>query len=146
MKIGTYILIVRLGKKREIRVGKLGAFPFRMGYYFYIGSAFGPGGLNARISRHYRQQKKRHWHIDYLTSEDKIIDVWFSDQEKKHECGWANILEGVSELQYPVPGFGATDCSCLSHLFYSRKKPLFEDYRKLLRSGLARWSPCSSKP
>jgi len=36
------------------------------GYYIYIGSAFGPGGVRARMLRHLRADKPKHWHIDYL--------------------------------------------------------------------------------
>lgn len=50
--IGTYVLVIRLREPQEISVGRLGVFPFHHGYYVYIGSAFGPGGLKARIRRH----------------------------------------------------------------------------------------------
>ena len=136
---GTYILIVRIAKGEEINVGRLGAFFFRRGYYLYVGSAFGPGGVNARIRRHLRSGKKQHWHIDYLTSKGTAVDVWFACHEEKHECVWAEIFEGVPSLEHPVPGFGASDCSCGSHLFYSRQQPLFSDYRNLLYNGIKKW-------
>lgn len=136
---GTYILSIRLRKQQEISVGKLGAFPFNQGYYLYIGSAFGPGGLNARIKRHLQCTKKHHWHIDCLASEETIIDVWFSGDRDKHECRWVNLLEGVPALQNPIPGFGSSDCSCPSHLFYGKNKPIYSQYRELFGDMLEVW-------
>jgi Uri superfamily endonuclease len=37
------------------------------GRYLYCGSAKGPGGLKARLSRHMRRGKSVRWHIDRLT-------------------------------------------------------------------------------
>ena len=143
---GTYILIVRFQKKKEINVGKVGAFSFRSGYYLYVGSAFGPGGLNSRIKRHLLHTKKHHWHIDYLTTEETVDDIWFSSHGKKIECMWATILERTPELQHPVPGFGSSDCTCRSHLFYSKKKPFFSHYCNLLGRGIAKWISPVSRP
>lgn len=135
---GTYVLLMRVLKRKEIAVGRLGVFPFHSGYYLYVGSAFGPGGLNARIARHLRRDKKHHWHIDCLTSKETIVDIWFSKQGDKHECEWATIFKKTPGLYLPVPGFGSSDCSCPSHLFFSKKKPLFARYRNLLGHGLER--------
>ncbi len=46
---GTYVLVMRLGRLRRVRVGRLGVQEFPAGLYLYVGSAFGPGGLRARI-------------------------------------------------------------------------------------------------
>ena len=51
---GTYALLLRLDKQERITVGKLGTFDFPVGYYLYVGSALGPGGLRARLARHRR--------------------------------------------------------------------------------------------
>lgn len=136
---GTYVLVIRLQKSKKISVGRLGVLSFQKGYYLYIGSAFGPGGLNARIQRHLRRTKKHHWHVDHLASEETIIDIWFSGLEDKQECGWANRLERITELKRPVTGFGSSDCSCRSHLFFSKRKPLFSPFRNLLGGGLECW-------
>ena len=52
----------------EILVGRLGALPVEPGFYVYVGSAFGPGGLERRVGRHATTEKKHRWHIDYLTA------------------------------------------------------------------------------
>ena len=59
---GTYMLVLRLPKRRRLAVGRLGDFEFPAGYYLYAGSA--QGGLRGRVLRHLRADKKRHWHID----------------------------------------------------------------------------------
>ena len=63
---GTYVLMLGLPRLATIGVGRLGHFQFPVGWYAYAGSAHGPGGLAARISRHLRVPKPLHWHVDYL--------------------------------------------------------------------------------
>ncbi|NIP37734.1 MAG: GIY-YIG nuclease family protein, partial [Candidatus Dadabacteria bacterium] len=63
---GTYTLIYRNRSKTRVQVGRLGKIYIQPGYYIYVGSAFGPGGVRARVSRHFRKTKRSHWHIDYL--------------------------------------------------------------------------------
>jgi Uri superfamily endonuclease len=40
---------------------------FPKGTYLYCGSAKGSGGITARVTRHCKQDKKPHWHVDELT-------------------------------------------------------------------------------
>lgn len=72
---GAYLLVVELKEASKISVGALGKILFPEGYYVYAGSALGPGDISARITRHKRREKRRHWHIDYLLEEAKIVDV-----------------------------------------------------------------------
>jgi len=62
---GTYALVLRFSKRLEIIVGKLGVLSVQAGYYVYVGSALGPGGLAARVGRHCRREKALRWHVDY---------------------------------------------------------------------------------
>ena len=61
---GTYILILQTQTERMIPVGRLGVMAVRPGWYVYVGSAFGPGGVKGRVGHHARPQTKPHWHID----------------------------------------------------------------------------------
>jgi len=54
---GTYLLLLRLEEDREIEIGRLGSLFFPRGYYLYVGSAMGPGGLVARLARHSQRGK-----------------------------------------------------------------------------------------
>lgn len=136
--VGTYMLVIHFDKKMNISVGRFGVLSFRRGYYLYVGSAFGPGGLCARIGRHLRHTKRHHWHIDYLASKETIADVWFSSHKIRHECSWADRLRAISDLKCPVTGFGSSDCSCPSHFFYSRKKPSVTSFQVFLGEDLKR--------
>ena len=42
---GTYILISHLESMVRLDIGRMGRFDFVPGFYAYVGSAFGPGGL-----------------------------------------------------------------------------------------------------
>jgi Uri superfamily endonuclease len=74
---GVYVLILYLPYRRTIQIGRLGKFNFSDGYYAYVGSAFGPGGLAARLSHHLRRSHKPRWHIDYLRRHVDITDREF---------------------------------------------------------------------
>ncbi len=118
---GSYVLLIALDKDATIAVGKLGTFSFPSGYYLYVGSAL--GGLSSRISRHLREDRKTHWHIDYLLKHSRVIEVWYTLSEEHLECLWARVACAMPQAKVPVPGFGSSDCQCLSHLIYFPDKP-----------------------
>lgn len=95
-------------------------FSFKTGYYYYTGSA--QRNLISRVERHYRKNKKLHWHIDYITANpnSSIINTWiFLLQPRNFECT-LNTKLIKNGLSVPIKGFGNSDCSnCSSHLLYS---------------------------
>jgi Uri superfamily endonuclease len=120
---GTYLLILeRESPLVNVSVGKLGCFDCVPGYYLYVGSAFGPGGLSARLKHHQKRQKLRpHWHLDYLRPYTKLLDIWTVASALNLEQRWCTTL---SHMFAPaIPGFGASDSHCLSHLLYSAHYP-----------------------
>jgi Uri superfamily endonuclease len=125
---GTYALVLHLEDREEITVGRLGTFAFPAGYYLYVGSALGPGGLEARLARHRRLDKKLHWHIDYLLEHAQLVEVWSAASTDKLECLWAQAARQLSGSETPVPGFGSSDCHCPSHLIYLARKPVHEEF------------------
>ncbi len=65
---GLYLLLLELGRSIDpvIAGQRLVLGP---GIYVYVGSACGPGGLRARLSRHLCGRRRRlHWHIDRLVA------------------------------------------------------------------------------
>ncbi len=120
---GTYVLVLRLAEKSDIAVGKLGEFRFPPGYYLYVGSAQGSGGLAARIARHRRARKRLHWHIDYLLQYARLEDVWYLESPRRLECVVAEAIGALPDARVPAPGFGSSDCRCTSHLFYFTEVP-----------------------
>ena len=120
---GTYILLLHLRSDKRIEVGRLGRRLFKEGWYAYVGSAFGPGGLAARIGRHIRRDKKQHWHIDYLSKCASIKEAWISTATHPREHEWADRLQNASWVIGSVEAFGSSDCRCPSHLFHFKKHP-----------------------
>jgi Uri superfamily endonuclease len=109
---GAYVLVMTLPKDTSIIVGKKGLLHFEKGCYAYVGSAF--NGLEQRIQRHLRSQKKIHWHIDYLLPFVEIVEIFYKENTRREECRIARVFE---RNFVRIPGFGCSDCSCSSHLF-----------------------------
>jgi Uri superfamily endonuclease len=110
---GAYLLILELPEDTTILVGNHRVIPFQRGSYGYVGSAL--NGLEQRIRRHLRSQKKLHWHIDYLLSYATITRVFIKENSKREECDLANAFEQTFDT---IPGFGCSDCACRAHLFF----------------------------
>ncbi len=139
---GTYALILHLSKKLgQIEIGKLGHFAFDAGFYVYVGSAFGPGGLKARLQRHLRTDKPLHWHIDYLRPHAELVEMWILENPEKQECRWATTLSNMKGASIPVTGMGSSDCPCKSHLLYFPTKPSLPAFQKHLSIDLSRVIP-----
>lgn len=120
----------------EISVGKLGTLRFDAAVYAYVGSAQGPGGLRSRIGRHLEKGKRRHWHIDYLREHAEIDRIWVIDGSRRLECAVAARLSALAAAS-PVPGFGASDCRCGSHLVACRGAPSRRRFERDLAKTLA---------
>jgi len=130
---GTYALVLHLECRAEITIGKLGTFTFPASYYLYVGSALGPGALEARLARHRRRDKKLRWHIDYLLEHTLLVEVWSAASTDKLECLWAQAARELPGSEIPVPGFGSSDCRCPSHLIYLARKPACEEFTAKLQ-------------
>jgi len=120
---GTYVLILRLLRFATITVGRLGRFRLPAGWYAYAGSAYGPGGLAARLERHLRSPKPLRWHIDYLRTHARPVEIWYTVGTQKRECAWAQTLSGLPGASIPAPRFGASDCRCPTHLIHFAAPP-----------------------
>jgi Uri superfamily endonuclease len=129
---GTYALVLRSRGRRSVTVGRLGELDVRPGFYVYVGSAAGPGGLRARVARHCRPDKRRHWHIDHLAAVATIEEVWYSTVTGSTEHRWAATLGGMPGASVPLAGFGSSDCRCPAHLFYFRDRPRLGAFRTAL--------------
>ncbi len=120
-KAGIYNLIIKLSKVKEIKIGRLGEFIFPKGFYVYTGSA--QNGLEKRIDRHLSGNKKLHWHIDYLSSHAKIVQVLRYAGVKKDECKLNHLIAESSGAIPLVDKFGSSDCKCVTHLYYFKNFP-----------------------
>lgn len=143
---GTYALVLRYSGRPEYLVGRLGTLAVQPGFYVYVGSAFGPGGLAGRVGRHARADKKCRWHIDYLTAVAALDEVWYTMDMVHRECQWADTFKGMRGATVPLEGFGSSDCRCRSHLFFSQKRPSLRAFRqRLMNSAPAHEPICTAR-
>jgi histidyl-tRNA synthetase len=107
---GAYLLLIELAA--PIALVRPTRAILQPGRYLYAGSAYGPGGLNARISRHMRCDKRKGWHVDQLTTSAAVLGAWVLPHG--NEC---DLIEQQPELPVPIVRFGNSDCRrCRSHL------------------------------
>lgn len=144
---GTYALLLHVaatGDNRWIEIGRMGRFPLTTGWYVYVGSARGSGGLAARVGHHLRPSQSYHWHIDYLRAASRPVLVWYTtDPERetagrseirKLECLWAQALTQLPGATIPIPRFGASDCCCPAHLFRYPTPPALAPFARITGS------------
>ena len=141
---GTYALVLRISRRLEILVGRLGTLPVEPGFYVYVGSAFGPGGLARRVGRHAMAEKKRRWHIDYLTDLAALDEVWYTTDAAHRECQWANVFRQIPGATVPLERFGSSDCRCCSRLFSFQKRPSLRTFRQRLMGSIHGHGPTYS--
>ena len=109
---GAYILRIELTRPVGVVIAGRPPATLAAGHYLYCGSAYGPGGLRARLARHMRRDKSMHWHIDQLTGRGAVIGAWIMIGGS--EC---DLVARLEALAAPIPGFGSSDCpNCRSHL------------------------------
>jgi Uri superfamily endonuclease len=115
---GTYALMLRANAPTVLSMPRLGDVTLAAGLYAYVGSAYGPGGLRARVGRHLRAEKPIHWHVDYLTAVLPVVHVIAAESSTRLECAWVKKLTDLHGASVPVPGFGSSDCRarCPAHL------------------------------
>ena len=120
---GSYCLIIELTEDSMVKVGSLGSINFKKGYYVYVGSAL--NSLEPRLRRHLSNDKKLHWHVDYLLTQNNasLVDIVYAVDDGKWEC---SIAEQISKEAKETSRFGCLDCKCGSHLFK------FEDFNTAL--------------
>ena len=129
MDKGIYCLVFR-NPVCIVKIGALGPLAFRAGWHIYVGSALGSGGLK-RLDRHVAlsaaRDKTPKWHVDYLLSDPHfaLTFVVSAPTGDRLECSLANTLGGPE-----IAGFGCSDCTCTTHLFFRERDP-----RKELRTA-----------
>jgi Uri superfamily endonuclease len=126
---GTYLVVLWLRTTCKANIGRLGTIRFPRGYYIYTGSA--KGGLTARLHRHVHGASTRHWHLDYLRPQVRVL-AWCAFAGNHYpECVLAQDL--LSRGDVVCQRFGASDCSCLAHLvYYSHRANVMQALRQLM--------------
>lgn len=120
---GVYALVIHFPRHTAIDVGALGKISFDAGMWIYVGSAMGSGStsIQNRLKRHFRSEKKIHWHIDrILESQTKLVEAIWSETDKPAECNLNKALLKTGFFAVGPNGFGSSDCGngCESHIMY----------------------------
>jgi Uri superfamily endonuclease len=137
-KPGTYAIVFQSFRSTNTQIGHWGSLDIHPGYYIYVGSAFGPGGVQARVLRHCRKTKSRHWHVDYLREQMEPMFAWYSYEPTNLEHRWAQALSKMEQM-FPVKGFGCTDCKCYTHLFTLKTKPNIARFNRAVGISAKTW-------
>ncbi|MFW6151047.1 MAG: GIY-YIG nuclease family protein [Chloroflexota bacterium] len=103
-----------MARPRTLSVGALGARHLDAGCYCYVGSA--RRGLQTRVRRHLTVHVVCHWHVDYLLRHTEPVGVVCCVTPFRMEC---SLARHIGSQFAGVPGFGCSDCTCPSHLFFS---------------------------
>jgi Uri superfamily endonuclease len=112
---GAYALVLRLDRIARLDITTLKSPSLAAGLYLYAGSAWGPGGIRARVGRHLRRDKAKRWHIDHLTAKAKIERV--IALPGRRECDIVDFALSAPTAFAPIARFGASDCrTCPAHL------------------------------
>ncbi|MCS7136237.1 MAG: GIY-YIG nuclease family protein [Nitrososphaerota archaeon] len=129
---GGYLLLIKLYRACNVTFGSAGTMFLKPGYYVYAGSAMGKTGW--RLLRHVGPFRKRpHWHIDRLLNKRtaRVVAIGVLPSRRKTECALSHLVSSMAE--YSLVGVGSTDCCCLSHLHYFKRK---SDAVKAIRKAI----------
>jgi sugar fermentation stimulation protein A len=121
--VGSYLLLFENDSRFIDDIGSIKKLTLERGYYIYAGS--GMNNLFKRIAYHKKKAKKKFWHIDYVKNRFKLLADIPVVTGRDMECTLAHrmLLIGGNGIE----GFGASDCTCRSHLFHFDENPLYRD-------------------
>jgi len=112
---GAYLLVCPIPRAIKTDISPLSLTGIPAGSYIYAGSAYGPGGMAARITRHFKRRKKVHWHIDHVTRIYPPPQALAFPHAR--ECELVSVLIDRLNAASPIKGFGSSDCPrCYAHL------------------------------
>ena len=111
---GAYALMIELADPVRFSRKAMGSAVLQ-GSLIYAGSANGPGGMKARLNRHFRKEKSIRWHVDELTTRAARISALALSGGC--ECEIVRRLIASGKFAPAMQGFGSSDCSaCPAHL------------------------------
>ncbi|KPU62952.1 endonuclease [Thermococcus sp. EP1] len=130
---GGYFLVIYLEKSQNIRT-KARRFSLEKGYYVYVGSAM--NSLEKRVLRHFKKEKRFHWHIDYLLDKAQLIDAYLIPSNARIE---EKLSQALSDVVMGIEGFGASDVAVKTNLYYFGDTTPYEILVNILNSMKLRW-------
>jgi len=134
---GSYLLLLKLDQRTVIK----DRWILEAGLYAYVGS--GMGDLLARVARHLRRDKKKHWHIDYLLAYAKLVGVIMLPSEQRLE---EEISSALSKRFEGPEGFGSSDLKVKTNLYrLDDLDGFFAIVKDVFRTRLGEWSDGSAR-
>ena len=110
---GAYALYFDIHAPVVLRIPRLENPHLDPGTYVYAGSAYGPGGICARVRRYLREDKTPHWNVDHLSAQLRCSKV--ETYPRARECDLIADLSATG-ADIPIPGLGSSDFrTCVSH-------------------------------
>jgi len=126
----SYLLVIHVLSPVEVGSGRRRWY-LDSGYYIYVGSAR-VSKPYVRVLRHFLKEKRRWWHVDYLTSGESAevvigLILYGVSEDSLYRC-----LTRVGSFEPVAPGFGTSDFrNHLTHLFRFSQSPPDSLYREL---------------
>lgn len=112
---GAYALVIALDAPLVLDIPRFARQTLPPGTYVYCGSAYGSGGLRARVRRHLRSAKAARWHVDRLTAAGRVVGLHV--EPDGDECDLLARALRTPGTEVPLRGFGNSDCRrCPAHL------------------------------
>ncbi|WP_457752851.1 GIY-YIG nuclease family protein [Thermococcus sp.] len=134
---GSYFLVIKVERDMIVQT-KRKEFSLKAGYYVYVGSAM--NSIEKRVERHFKKDKKLHWHIDFLLKESELLRAYLIPSDAKIE---EELSMEVSKFGKPIEGFGASDLKINSNLYYFKDEP-DEILTSILRKLGLKWKSVKS--
>ncbi len=139
IKSGIYILEMSSSSPVKVEIKKFDSILPGNSFYYYAGSA--QKNLYHRVIRHFKKEKKVHWHIDNLTTNENIsIISALILQDASREMEWLTAvdLENHFNCEIPLAGFGNSDTKMTKSHLFSRKSRIsynhfFSRYHSMVR-------------
>jgi len=114
---GSYLLVIYLDRDTKIKT-KAREFHLKKGYYIYVGSAM--NSLEKRVERHFKKEKRLHWHIDFLLQKAWLLSAYLIPSRERIE---ETLSRTIGDVFQGIEGFGASDLSVKTNLYYSTHPP-----------------------
>ncbi|WP_456398129.1 GIY-YIG nuclease family protein [Palaeococcus sp. (in: euryarchaeotes)] len=137
---GSYFLIILVERAKNVKT-KRRIFSLQRGYYVYVGSAM--NSLEKRVARHFRKDKKLHWHIDFLLKEADLLEAYLIPSEERLE---ERLSREVGRFARGVEGFGASDLQGVhTNLYYFGEANPEKKLENILSNLGLRWKRVKSE-
>ncbi|AIF70010.1 hypothetical protein PAP_08110 [Palaeococcus pacificus DY20341] len=137
---GSYFLVIWLERDKLVQTKKK-SFKLNRGYYVYVGSAM--NSLEKRVARHFRKDKKLHWHVDFLLKEAELLEAYLIPSEERLE---EKLSRDVAKFGDEIEGFGASDLKGVhTNLYYFGEANPEKKLENLLSNLGLRWKRVKSE-